>query len=107
MPSAGGPQGPVQLAAPAAERLQRSDGHELEKLVSRDPELALARISATTPTSDADAQRLKVLEVRALVALRRIGSARSQAAAYYSRWPDGPDVALLERLTGRHPTPPR
>lgn len=55
------------------------------------------------PQGERESQRLKVMEVEALVRSGRIGSARSQAAAYFERWPGGPDTAALEALTGAHP----
>jgi hypothetical protein len=76
---------------------------DVEGLLERDPEAALAGLARVSPATTFEAQRQKLLEVRALVRLRRIGSARTQAGVYYERWPDGPDIAELVRLTGRHP----
>ena len=55
------------------------------------------------PQGEREAQRLQVLEIEALVRSGRIGSARAQAAAYFERWPGGPDTIALETLTGAHP----
>jgi hypothetical protein len=66
-------------------------------------ELARSVVGAL-PQGEREAQRLQVLEVEALVRSGRVSSARSQAAAYYERWPGGPDTARLEQLTGAHPT---
>ena len=64
----------------------------------------LARdVVGALPQGEREAQRLKVMEVEALVRSGRVGSARAQAAAYFERWPGGPDTAALEALTGAHP----
>ena len=75
----------------------------VEPLVTSDPEAALIALRELSPRDESEAQRQKVLEIRALVGLQRIGSARTQARVYYDRWPNGPHTAALERLTGRHP----
>jgi predicted lipid-binding transport protein (Tim44 family) len=104
-PAAAAPVAPAVAEQPAA--TAKLDQSEMDQLLVQDPSAALAKVMAATPADDAEAQRLRLLEVRALVALKEISSARAQAQDYYQRWPDGPDVAYLERLTGLHPTPPR
>jgi hypothetical protein len=65
---------------------------------------ALRSIAGALPHTDLEAQRLRLIEVRALLAQGRPGAARARAYDYFDRWPDGPDVAALEALTGAHPT---
>jgi hypothetical protein len=91
-----------ELPAAGATRLD-----SLKALVDRDPASALTKIQSIVPEQEAVAQKLVALEVKALVKLGRIGAARSRAGVYYQRWPDGPEVAALESLTGLHPTPSR
>ena len=55
------------------------------------------------PHNEREAQRLWVLEVRALIAQDRLGAARDRARDYLERWPNGPDTAALEALTGVKP----
>ncbi len=69
-----------------------------------DPEAALQSVANALPSAGAGAQRLHVLEVRALVAQGKLGAAKARAADYFARWPRGPDTAALEALTGAHPT---
>ena len=54
------------------------------------------------PHGDREAQQLRVIEVRALVKQDRLGAAQERARAYFERWPNGPDTAALEALTGVH-----
>ena len=77
---------------------------QLELLLKTDPDAARVLLSQKQAATR-EAQRQRVLEIRALVAGRQIDKARAEAAAYYETWPDGPDVAELERLTGVHPKP--
>lgn len=67
------------------------------------PEEVARTIVGALPQGEREAQRLQVLEVEALVRSGRVGSARARAAAYFERWPGGPDTAALETLTGAHP----
>jgi hypothetical protein len=90
-------------SAPSAAVVASDPEGELE----RDPAAALRRARTARPSTEIEAQRLKMLEVRALVKLDRIAEARDETGNYYSRWPAGPDVALLQGLTGLHPTPSR
>ena len=55
------------------------------------------------PRNEREAQRLWVIEVRALVAQARLGAARDRARDYFERWPNGPDTATLVALTGVQP----
>ncbi len=55
------------------------------------------------PHSEREAQRLWVLEGRALVAQERLGAAQDRARDYFERWPNGPDTAALTALTGVKP----
>lgn len=54
------------------------------------------------PRGEREAQQLRVIEVRALVSQDRLGAAQDRAREYFERWPDGPDKATLEALTGVH-----
>lgn len=56
--------------------------------------------SAAAPGDVREAQRAMLTEIRALVEAQRMDEARAQAAAYYEKWPEGPDGAELDRLTG-------
>jgi hypothetical protein len=76
---------------------------ELDRLVAADPEEAILRVARSLPRTDRDAQRLKLVEVRALVAQGKLDAARGRAREYFERWPDGPDIGTLEQLTGAHP----
>ncbi len=100
---------PAPSAAPfgsvlTPDKASRLSIAELEALVAKDPAAALLGFDTRTAKNDAEAERLAVIEVKALVGIGRMGPARARAAAYYERWPDGPDIAELERLTGQHPT---
>jgi hypothetical protein len=75
---------------------------ELDRLVAADPEEAILRLARSLPRSERDAQRLKLVEVRALVAQGKLDAARGRAHEYFERWPDAPDIATLEQLTGAH-----
>jgi hypothetical protein len=68
-----------------------------------DPEAALQSVANALPSAGAGAQGLHVLEVRALVARGKLAEAKARAADYFARWPNGPDTATLEALTGAHP----
>ena len=59
-------------------------------------------IADLLPRSEREAQRLRVIEVRGLVKEERLGAAQARARDYFERWPDGPDTAALEALTGVH-----
>jgi hypothetical protein len=76
---------------------------ELENELAAHPDQVLRRLADALPRGEREAQRLTLLEVRALVARGEIGSARAKAGAYFERWPTGPDAAVLEQLTGAHP----
>ena len=78
--------------------------HPRQAMAAPNP-TANEHLDATEVRDDAEAQREKVEQVRELVRLGRIGEARTEAGRYYQRWPDGPDVASLEQLTGLHPVP--
>jgi hypothetical protein len=80
------------------------DAQELDELAKANPEEALVRLARSLPRSERDAQRLKLVEVRALLAQGKIGAARGRAHDYFERWPNGPDIPTLEQLTGAHPT---
>ena len=64
----------------------------------------MQRLAEALPRTERDAQRLKLVEVQALVAQGKVGAARGRAQDYFQRWPNGPDIATLEQLTGAHPT---
>jgi hypothetical protein len=48
----------------------------------------------------------RLYEIKALVELGRIGSARTKAERYLARYPQGPMTDEVERLTGVHRRPP-
>jgi hypothetical protein len=91
---------PAASPPPAAEVL---DLAQATPLLVRDPEALLVWLERSPTGTTAEEQAKKVLQIRALVALQRVGSARTEAGAYYRQWPDGPHTAALVRLTGRHP----
>lgn len=64
------------------------------------PEELLHSIAGLLPRNERDAQRLRALEVRALVKEGRLGAARERVRDYVERWPAGPDAKELEALTG-------
>ncbi|HWP04365.1 MAG TPA: hypothetical protein VNN72_01425 [Polyangiaceae bacterium] len=90
---------PEQRAAPSVE--------ELEGELAAHPDQVLRRLADALPRGEREAQRLSLLEVRALVLRGEIGPARTKARGYFERWPAGPDTAALEQLTGAHPTADR
>lgn len=94
------PTAPTEVATSRAEGANPSRGAPSPAAAT--DELARNVVGAL-PQGEREAQRLKVMEVEALVRSGRVGSARAQAAAYYERWPGGPDTAALEALTGAHP----
>jgi len=76
---------------------------ELEAELANDPSAVLRNITRALPRGEREAQRLKLLEVQALVKNGQVGSARARASDYFERWPNGPDIAAIEQLTGAHP----
>jgi len=82
-------------ATPSVEQLQAE--------LADDPDAVLRSLTRVLPKGERDAQKLKVLEVQALVKNGQIGTARGRASDYFERWPNGPDTATLEALTGAHP----
>jgi hypothetical protein len=48
----------------------------------------------------------RLYEIKALVKLGRIGSARTKAERFLALYPPGPMTEDVERLTGVHPRPP-
>jgi hypothetical protein len=76
---------------------------ELAGIVKDDPDEAARLVAGALPKTDSAAQRLEVLEIRALVTQGKLGQARARASSYFARWPAGPDVLILEQLTGAHP----
>ncbi len=101
----GGEPGPGERATvPEQQSGEEIDADERDRLVAADPEEAFQRLARSLPRTDREAQRLKVVEVRALVAQGKLDAARGRARDYFERWPDGPDIATLEQLTGAHPT---
>jgi len=97
----GPPQAAPGAAAPSPSPV---DSAHLEHALDDDPEEVLRQIAKALPHDERDAQRLRLLEVRALVRQGKVGLARTRAKDYFERWPGGPDVAALELLTGAHPT---
>ena len=96
------PPSPVEepLAEPAAANLplaRRAEPPSREE--------SMQRLAQALPHTERDAQRLKLVELQALVAQGKVGAARGRAHEYFERWPNGPDIATIEQLTGAHPTP--
>lgn len=79
-----------------------ADLSEVDALVEKDPEAALSWIASLKPDDDVAAERLAAAEVRALVAVGKIGKARGKTLRYYRRFPNGPNTTALEALTGAH-----
>jgi hypothetical protein len=103
----GAPRPAESEATPAAP----SSGHpatpsvaDLEAELAADPDAVVRSLTRALPRGEREAQRLKVLEVQALVKTGQIGTARARARDYFERWPNGPDTATLEQLTGAHPS---
>jgi hypothetical protein len=69
-----------------------------------DPDAVARSVTRALPRGERETQRLQLLEVQGLVRNGQIGSARARAHDYFDRWPNGPDTATLEQLTGAHPT---
>jgi hypothetical protein len=92
-------QNPTPSAVePTAPRVE-----ELANQLAEDPDAVLRSLTRVLPKGEREAQKLKLLEVQALVKNGRIGAARGRASEYFERWPHGPDTATLEALTGAHP----
>ncbi len=89
-------------AAPSGSELAPS-ASAIAARMATNPEDTLHSIAGLLPHDERDAQRLNALEVRALVAQGRLTEAKSRAHDYFERWPNGPDTATLEQLTGVHP----
>jgi hypothetical protein len=91
---------PAQLDEPALMEKLRGD-------VKPNPASALAladegeRRFADSPS----AEERRALAIQALINLDRIGTARSRAYQFLSRYPDGPYSAHVAVMTGVHPTP--
>jgi hypothetical protein len=91
---------PAQLDEPALMEKLRGD-------VKPNPASALARADegerrfADSPS----AEERRALAIQALINLDRIGTARSRAYQFLSRYPDGPYSAHVAAMTGVHPTP--
>jgi hypothetical protein len=79
---------------------------DLAHLVSVDPGRALAWIAEADQREGRQVEPRAALEVRALVALERIGSAHAKLQHFAERYPHSPDLPALVRLTGYHPRPP-
>jgi hypothetical protein len=92
------PEKPLTPAAAAR------DPDAVARLAEADPDQAARLVASALPHGEQQAQALAVLEIRALVRQGKLGSARARAGDYYERWPEGPDTAVLEHLTGAHPT---
>jgi hypothetical protein len=99
------PSAPPVLAAPSASASASLSAAEIEGLMAGKPEETLHSVAGLLPHNERDAQRLKALEVRALVERGRLRQAQERARDYFERWPGGPDTATLEELTGVHPAP--
>lgn len=97
-------QPPQAVPTAAAPSVSAMDPARLEHALDEDPQEVLRQIAKALPHNERDAQRLRLLEVRALVRQGKLGLARTRAQDYFERWPGGPDVAALELLTGAHPT---
>ena len=95
---------PSAAEAQAVARTPPNDPRELARIIQADPDEAARMVANALPRSESDAQRLKAVEIRALVTQGKVGAARARAQDYFERWPGGPDTAALEELTGAHPT---
>jgi hypothetical protein len=98
---------PAKVTAAGRSGFAPPSSSELESLMQGTPEETLHSIAGLLPHNDRDAQRLKAVEIRALVTQGRLGTARFEARDYFERWPGGPDTADIEELTGIHPEPRR
>lgn len=107
---------PPPLAAPAEPPLAASprptpssslgtapNVETLEAELAEDPDAVVRNLTRALPKGEREAQKLKVLEVQALVKSGRLDAARRRARDYFERWPNGPDAATLEALTGVRP----
>jgi hypothetical protein len=104
-----GSAAPAKLAAtstsspaPSGSELAPSASAIAERMAT-DPEDTLHSIAGLLPRDERNAQHLNALEVRALVEQGRLTEAKSRAHDYFERWPNGPDTAALEQLTGVQP----
>jgi hypothetical protein len=78
---------------------------DLGHWVSVDPSRALAWIAEADQREGEQVESRAALEVRALVALERIGSAHAKLQHFAERYPHSPQLPALVRLTGYHPRP--
>jgi len=78
---------------------------DLAHWVSVDPSRALAWIAEADQREGEQVEPRAALEVRALVALERIGSAHAKLQHFAERYPHSPELPALVRLTGYHPRP--
>jgi hypothetical protein len=92
-------------AAPSASESGPPSAAEVASLMAGEPEVTLHSIAGLLPHDERQAQRLKTLEIRALVQQGRLPLARERAREYFERWPGGPETAALEALTDVHPGP--
>ena len=85
--------------------LNGPDDGGVANVASTAPSVASATrpLAELLPHNEREAQRLWVIEVRALIAQARLGAARDRARDYFERWPNGPDTATLVALTGVQP----
>jgi hypothetical protein len=92
--------------SPAEEPLEQPTKHPAPPPATEPPsaEESMQRLARALPHTERDAQRLKLVELQALVAQGKVGAARGRAHEYFERWPNGPDIAAIEQLTGAHPT---
>ena len=104
-PPADAPAIPDERATPATNADARApSAAAAESRETPSVEQVVQNVARALPRGEREAQRLKLLEVQALVKSGQIGSARARARDYFERWPNGPDIAALEQLTGAHPT---
>ena len=80
----------------------------LRAMVDASPSAALSAIADADARYPASKQRdeRRVLAMRALVHLEKIGAARTEAEAFYRAFPESAFRLDVERLTGVHPPPP-
>lgn len=83
----------TQLMAKAQGALERSPAQALLWLEQADEQFGRMH------------EQRRVLEIKALVRLQRIGLAHARAAQFYRHFPASDERATVERLTGYHPRP--
>ena len=84
---------------------ERTLMQEAQDALAREPRRALALIETADRRFGPLNETRRVLEIRALVALQRIGLSHSRADHFYRTFPDSQVAREVERVTGYHPRP--